>query len=376
MDSLPRILIIGPTPPPYNGMSVLTENLLKSNLGKQFEIILLDTADRRGLTNVGRFDWHNLLLALRHGLSFSWLLISKRPDVVYVCVAQNTPGYLRDCFFLVPSRLLGRRVVLHLHGSAFRSFYLRSPALLRMLIRWTLADVRRVVVLGESLRGVFTGLVPEDRIVVVSNGIEAVPLVAGGATLSAVRSDGYRQVVYLGTLMKAKGFMEVLRSVPLVLREEPQAHFVLAGELCYPEEIREAQDFISRNRLQDFVRMPGVVVGDEKARLLNEADMFVFPPITPEGQPLVILEAMSAGLPIIATPQGAIPETIVDGENGFLVPAGDPAAIADKILLLLRNEDLRCRMGQASRDRFLKHYTLDRWANDMFRVFQEVLEED
>ena len=90
--------------------------------------------------------------------------------------------------------------------------------------------------------------------------------------------------VYLTTLMKAKGFMEVLRCVPLVLQEEPQVRFVLAGELCYPEEIREAQDFINRNQLHDFVRMPGVVVGDEKAQLLYEADVFVFPPITPEGQ--------------------------------------------------------------------------------------------
>ena len=193
---------------------------------------------------------------------------------------------------------------------------------------------------------------------------------------STVWPAGYHQVVYLTTLMKAKGFMEVLRCVPLVLREEPQARFVLAGELCYPDEIREAQDFISRNHLQDFVRMPGVVAGDEKARLLNEADVFVFPPVAPEGQPLVILEAMSVGLPVIATAQGAIPDTIVDGENGFLVPAGDPAAIADKILLLIRNEDLRRRMGQVSRERFLKHCTLDRWAGDMFCLFREVLEED
>ena len=85
---------------------------------------------------------------------------------------------------------------------------------------------------------------------------------------------------------------------------------------------------------------------------------------------------MSAGLPVIATPQGAIPETVVDRVNGFLVPPRDPAAIADKILLLLRNEDLRRRMGQASRERFLKYYTLDRWANDMARVFREVLNED
>jgi glycosyltransferase involved in cell wall biosynthesis len=90
---------------------------------------------------------------------------------------------------------------------------------------------------------------------------------------------------------------------------------------------------------------------------------------------MVVLEAMAAGLPVITTDQGAIRETVLDGVNGFIVPKGDPAAIAEKIVLLLRDHDLRRRMGQASRERFLASYTLARWSHDMLRVFQEVLEE-
>ena len=372
----PRILVIGPTPPPYNGVSVVMDTLLSSDIAKKFELVLLDTADRRGLTNVGRFDWHNVTLALRHGLAFLWLLIPRRPDIIYIPIAQGTLGYLRDCLFLVPSRLLGHRVIVHLHGSDFREFYQRSSVLMKKLIRWTLGKVRRGVVLGESLRGVFAGLVPADRVAVVPNGIEPVPAVGDKAPLVSVRPGGYRQILYLSNLIRHKGFIDVLHTIPLVLREEPKTRFILAGDLVYPEEIQEARGFIGRNHLHGFVKMPGVVVGDEKARLLHESTLFVFPPITPEGQPLVILEAMSAGLPIIATPQGAIPEMVADGENGFLVPAEDPAAIADRILLLLHDEDLRRRMGEASRERFAERYTLDRWTKDLACVFHEVYNED
>lgn len=376
MKSRPRILIVGPTPPPYHGVSVATHNLLESRLSEHFELILLDIADRRGLTNIGQFDWHNLMLALRQGLSFLRLLVLKRPQIVYICISQNTLGYLRDCLFLIPSRLLRRRVVIHLHGSAFQSFYSGSPIIFRWLIRWTLRGVSRAIVLSENLREMFTGLVPDNQIAVVANGLEPLGLADDQPELLMAEPVEQRRVLYLGTIMKAKGTMDVLRSVPLVLQEEPRARFTLAGELLRTKEGKEVETFVSENGLNDVVEMPYVIVGDGKTKLLRETDIFVFPPIEAEGQPLVILEAMSAGLPVISTPQGAIPETVIDGVNGFLVPPGDPTAIADKILLLLHDENLRNRMGQASRERFLDHYTLDRWVDDMIRLFREVSEEE
>jgi glycosyltransferase involved in cell wall biosynthesis len=122
--------------------------------------------------------------------------------------------------------------------------------------------------------------------------------------------------------------------------------------------------------------MPGEIAGNDKARLLISSDIFVFPTCYPyEGHPFVILEAMAAGLPVISTDQGAIRETVLDGLTGFIVPHSDPRAIAEKILLLLRDSDLRRRMGSASRDRFLRHFTLERWGTDMYQLFGKVLSE-
>jgi glycosyltransferase involved in cell wall biosynthesis len=370
----PKILIIGPTPPPYNGMSVVTSNILHSSLAERFELVLLDTADRRSLSNVGRLDWRNVVLALTHGLTFLSQMLRTRPSMVYVPIAQGTLGYLRDCLFLIPARLLGCKVIVHLLGSAFGSFYHGASRPMRFLIRWTLRKARRAIVLGQNVRSACAGLVPEERVVVIPNGIES-DATNTESRRSVEQTDGCCRIVYLGTLMKAKGFMEVLRSVPLVVSQEPSARFVLAGQHFCAEEMREAYDLIQNHNLHRVVSMPGVLVQNEKKRLLESADVFVFPPVAPEGQPLVILEAMSAGLPVIATPQGAISETVEDGVTGFIVPPEDPAAIADKILLLLQNHDLRHQMGQASRKRFLERYTLDRWADDMQRVFQDVLDE-
>jgi len=369
-SSKPRIVIIGPTPPPYNGMSVVIANLLESDFRNHFDIISLDTADRRGLANVGRLDLHNVGLALKYGIQYLGILLTKRPEIVYVCVAQNALGYLRDSLFLAPSLLAGQKIVAHLHGSEFRRFYEQTSFVMKWLIRLTLSHVEKMIVLGSGLKQIFEGIVPVDRIAVIPNGVK--PLSCENKVSRKQSDHKHFQILYLGTLMKTKGFMEFLRSIPIILKEVPSARFTLVGEHCYPEEMQDAFDFTRDHKLSSYVEFPGILVRRDKERILLESDVFVFPPVAPEGQPLVILEAMAAGLPIIATPQGAITDMVIDGVNGFIVPPGDPAAIAEKVELLLKDEPLRIRMGRASHEIFLKRFTLNRWCEDMKNMFLQV----
>ena len=146
----PRLLVVGPTPPPYNGMSVATQNVLEL-LERDFEIIHLDTADRRPLATVGRLDIRNILLAFRHALRFLLLAGSRRPEAVYVPIAQAPLGFLRDACFLVPARLLGLRTIVHLHGGHFARFHAGAPGPLRTLIRYSLGHATAAI--DVRLRG-------------------------------------------------------------------------------------------------------------------------------------------------------------------------------------------------------------------------------
>jgi glycosyltransferase involved in cell wall biosynthesis len=302
-------------------------------------------------------------------------MLTKRPQIVYLQIAQNTLGFLRDCLFLVPAKVFRKKLVVHLHGGYFQHFYQQSNALMKALIRWTLKGVSQAIVLGERLRPIFEGMVPRGRIAVVPNGIEG-GIFEKATQASSQQANKCRQILFLSTLVKTKGFMDVLQAAPLVIAHRKDVKFVFAGELCYEEERREAMDFIATEDLGSYVEFPGVVVGEEKARLLASSDVFVFPTYyLYEGHPFVIIEAMAAGLPIITTDQGCICETIVDGENGFIVPKRNPAAIAKRILFLLQDDDLRRQMAQANRERFSKLYTLERWADKMAQIFEAVASE-
>jgi glycosyltransferase involved in cell wall biosynthesis len=94
-----------------------------------------------------------------------------------------------------------------------------------------------------------------------------------------------------------------------------------------------------------------------------------------EGLPISIIEAMRAGLPVVASSVGGVPELVTDGENGFLVPRGDIGAMAEALQRLIDDPGLRERMGQRSRERYLAEFTLERMVRETERVYEEVLAE-
>jgi len=113
--------------------------------------------------------------------------------------------------------------------------------------------------------------------------------------------------------------------------------------------------------------------GREKYEYLVRSDLFLFTPRTPEGHPWVIIEAMAAGLPIISTDQGAITESVIDGVNGFIVEKNNPQQIAEKILYLLENPEIRQRMGRASRELYLQKFTEEKMVERLAACFNTVL---
>ncbi|PLW98391.1 MAG: hypothetical protein C0591_04515, partial [Marinilabiliales bacterium] len=115
--------------------------------------------------------------------------------------------------------------------------------------------------------------------------------------------------------------------------------------------------------------------GDEKLQQFSQADVFVFPPRAPEGHPLVLVEAMAAGLPIIATDQGAITESVIDRKNGFIVESGQPKQIANKMLWFMENAIERMEMGKQSRSFYESNFTEKNMIDNFKNCFQKLLSE-
>ncbi len=348
-----RVLIIGPTPPPYMGPTLATEIILGSSLSKTFELLHLDTSHHDTLATLGAINQRNVFSALRHAAQLVSTIVRKRPDIVYIPISQTTIGYLKDSLFILLSKALGRRVVCHLRGGFFRQWFNSANAVVRLYVRMAHSMVDTQIVLGECLRPLFDGLVPAKSVFVVPNGRDfdfAPPT-------EVAKSDTTVRILYLGNLFETKGVFDVARAIPQVRAAGCQVEFVFAGS-CNNPHVKETLETCQREQGADIVKLPGSVVGQAKLDLLLNSDILVFPTYFPfEGHPWVIVEAMAAGLPIVSTDHAAIRESVEDGVNGFLVEKQAPDDIADKVISLCRDGDLRRRMGKASRELYEAKFT-------------------
>jgi glycosyltransferase involved in cell wall biosynthesis len=315
-------------------------------LRQEFEVIHLDTSDRRSRATIGRWDVTNVRLGLK-SLRELRRLLSGPKGIVYLPVSQNVPALLRDSLFVVAAKRAGWKVVGHLRGSELERVYRTAPFPIRRWFRYTLGLLDSLAVMGHSVVPALEGLVPRERLAVVPNGTP---------DPGVRRSDDGSppMVLFLSNLRRRKGVYEAIAAAGIVLDAMPDVRFVFAGDL---DDRTVAAELQKVAKTCDRIELPGPVGDDEKRRLLLSASVLLFPPVEPEGHPRVVLEALAAGLPAVTTDRGAIAETVVDGETGFVLPEPVPGELAEKLLLLLEDDSLRLRMANASRARFLERYT-------------------
>lgn len=345
-----RLIVVGPVPPPIHGVAVSTVLALKNPiLRERFEIEHLDTTDRRPLSNMGKWDLGNITL----GISALWRLAQKlrgEPGVLYLPLSENRGGFLRDSLFIHLAARRGWKVAVHIRNSLFRRFYDPQPSVYKHWIRLTLRRVAGLAVLGDSLRTLFSGLVPDERVTVVPNGTP-------NFDANGVEPDR-NQVLYLSNFLLKKGIDRAVESALLVLARRPQTHFVFAGEWESVEVERAVREVAADGDGAIEFRSP--VDREAKDQLMASSWVLLFPVTWGEGHPRILLEALAAGLPAVTTDRATIWETVGDGEAGFVLPEPDPPALADRLLRLLDDVELRSRMSAAARERHRSRFTQEK----------------
>jgi glycosyltransferase involved in cell wall biosynthesis len=342
-----QLIVVGPLPPPYHGVTVSTSLVLRNpRLHESFDVRHVDTSDKRSGENIGRWDIRNVVIATRSLITL-WRNLRSAAGLVYLPISQSGAGFMRDSLLIHIAALRGWKIAGHLRGSDFREFYDACPPALRTLIRQTLGRLTSVAVMGESLRWVFDGIVAPDRIAVVPNGTPE-PTVDRGT-----RND--LTVLFLSSLRRRKGVVEAVDAARLVTRRHDSVRFLFVGEWENDRVEQKVKRRVADASSRIEFRPPAV--GLEKDRLLASASILLFPPTEREGHPRVVIEALAAATPVVATEQGAIGETIVDGECGFLLPRAEPRLLAERMLRLLNDRELLASMGDAARRRYLERFT-------------------
>lgn len=369
----PRLLIVGPVlTPPLGGVQHIIGMQIQSSLAREFELHVVDTSKRQLRWAVESPSWKTPLNFVRHFSRLIRTLVRVRPDVALVH-ASSSMSFVRDWVFMVTARLAGAKVICHYHGNLHARFPSGATRSGRALGRLLMSAAQRMIVLGPTYQQEMGNAWKRDDLVWAPN-MADIGLFRDlpAETPAPWLARGDRAVLFVGRLSAPKGIYDLFDAVPRVIERHPEARLVLVGvaESDAMEPVIRAE--AERRGIAPRIAFLGSLEGRSKAAAFVTSQMIVVPSWT-EGFPLVIPEAMAAGLPVIATAVGAIPDFVKDGEDGFLIAPKDPRMLADRICRLLDDEGLRRRISERVRARAPREFAIEVGCRKVADVARDVL---
>jgi len=257
----------------------------------------------------------------------------------------------------VPIRVLSRRVVFPIKRNVLsRSKYTKR--------------IDAIIAVSEAVRRVLIeGSIPCERIETIPDGTDL--SLYRGTTSDALRTElhldsGDFLAGTVANLSEDKDLRTLILAAGILREKVPPIHFVVVGRGPLEAELKRLAGEI---RVEDTVHFLGF--RDDVPQILASLDVFVLPSLQ-EGLGSVILDAMACGLPVVATEIGGIPEVVEEGKTGFLIPAEDPASLADAVLRLSKDRDLAGELGRRGRESVQQNFSVQSMVDRVILLYERL----
>jgi glycosyltransferase involved in cell wall biosynthesis len=364
-----KILLIGPVAPPYGGVASVIQDLVHSRLSQEyaFEIFPRPAPFLPGTEGFFR----RRLFRLKRVIRYVKRLKSEEYELVHIHISGSI--ILRSLTFIVPARFFCKNLIVQIHGMNWKEFCEDGSRFMRRVQTRILCMASRIVVtydlLAENLRAAGC----ETEIRVLNNRIPDIPRPDPEAVEAVRKQFGLGResfvVLFIGDVSRAKGIFDVLEGVPALAEQDDGIRILVIGQEKKPREMAAAVETVQTRNLGKWVKFVGAVPRDKITLFFALADTFLLPSHT-EAMPISILEAMRAGVPIIASRVGGIPEMIEDGVNGILINPCRADEIVQAVLKLREDPDLRQRLGTGCRQAFEDRYEFSRGVEELERLYR------
>ncbi len=330
-----RVVMIGPSPAARGGMATVIGTLLQHGYAQAGDCEFIATHVDGSLA----LKLRTAVQALAH---FSWLLATGRVALLHAHVASGV-SFWRKSLFIGLAHIFGRPVIFHLHGGEFRAFVdQRLPNWQRGL---ALALIRRSAC-GFALTGDAAEWL-KRRV-----GMPQVEVFPNPIAVRPAPREASLDVLFLGRIEEKKGVFDLIRGFAWVHKQLPAARLVLAGEGA----VGEAEALATALKIGDAVIFPGWVGEEARAHWLSRAAVFVLPSHY-EQMPMAVLEAMAAGVPVVATRVGAVEDMLEKGRCGVVLEVGDVTGLGAAILKILTDEQNASALADRASDRVCSVYS-------------------
>jgi glycosyltransferase involved in cell wall biosynthesis len=328
-------------PPPITGHSLVSQ-VLRDDLARDAEVSVVDLAKDSftdGADSLGR---------VTEVLGLLWQVLRKRRGAtrIYLTISESLMGNLKDlliyaiCFRDLPC------MYIHLHGGSIKRLLWDRHPLIHRVNRFFIRRMGGVIVSGRSHLVIFDGVLPPERVHIVTNFAQEYLFVTEGEIRSKFESTDPLRILYISNFIPKKGYGDLVEAY-LGLDEETRraVRIDFAGKFDSPQQ--EAV-FLERISGHDGLHYHGMVDDARKRALFVQSHIFCLPTALFEGQPISILEAYAAGCVVVTTGQSGIRDVFSAEIDGYEIEPEAPASIRAAILRVLAERDRLLGMGLAN----------------------------
>jgi len=361
-----KILFILHLPPPVHGSSMvgqyikdskLVDNAFHTRFINLSTSLTIDEIGKNPILKIGRY-FKIVFKLIKYLLGF-------KPETVYLAITAKGVGFYKDLPLALLVKLFGKKLVLHYHNKGVSNY---QHKLLDNLFYYILFKNSKVILLSERLYKDVSKYVKEENVFFCPNGI---PVINPEEKISS-KKNSVPKLFFLSNLIEAKGVYVLLDALKILndCGVEFDCNLVGGeGDISLMKLNKKINDL----KLQNCVAYLGKKYNDDKYEIFQSSDIFLFPTFYHnECFPLVLLEAMMFGLPVISTNEGGITDIVKNGETGFIVDKQNQEKLAEKIKHLIDNPEKASLIGEKGRKHFLEKYTLEVFERRIVHILNQI----
>ena len=350
-----KVVMIGSNQSVKGGISSVVAQILRHDWLKDgIEMLFLPTyVEGSTLTKLCYF--------IKAWLRFKKMINVEKPDIVHIHMSYKG-SFIRKYILFKECKRKDIPVIIHLHGSEFEKWYYGLNKNKRTRVQEMIKGADRFIVLGQRWENSIKRIEPNARTSILMNSVKKQVIMAQWNT--PVR------ILFLGVLIPRKGVSDLIEAIRVLSNRRNQNDFklIIAGTGSEESSLR---DLVKKYGLEGKVVFTGWVSGKTKDQLLISSQVLILPSYN-EGLPISILEAMSFGLPIIATDVGDVSAAVINDKNGFLVAPGDIQKMSWAIEQIL-SPNLFHKMSEESRKMIEDNFSEEHYFEKLLAIYRQIL---
>jgi glycosyltransferase involved in cell wall biosynthesis len=365
-----RLLHVGPVPPPWSGMGVFLENFIASAPINFHANWVLNTSRGALPGDPRKQKLPTPLRIIRHinlAGKVAKTIQEKKIHVIHFSGSSHDLSFISNGLAIMGARFAGARAVWHLHEDLSVALFPGGKSISKRIFAVSAKAADRIAVLTDKDMRIASTLVPPHKIAVIPPTCSPEFL-----TLNSERRNSEINVLYVGWLTQAKGIYDLLDVANAVRRNRPEICFHIIGTGMSDSETNSVRSCAEKLKLNQQIKFYGVLTGDAKRKMFAQANV-LFLPTHWDAFPVVVLEAMAAGLPVLATNTGGLPYMLEDGRGAILTEVGAIKQMSDCLTELSRNQSLRLQMGKVNREKYLACYHPDKVGGVAVNLYKEIV---